>query len=157
RIWGSANSPNASGSVSTRSGTTSAADCWLRISDCPPATACTGRRGNSVDSSHIEPRQDAAAPSTAELIDPVCAMKVSHSSTHVAEFEGYQYVFCSAGCRTKFLADPAKYISGGKHSTSAQSGAPCCAHKLETAPLAPQASSHEHVAHSHEDRSHARP
>jgi Cu+-exporting ATPase len=30
---------------------------------------------------------------------------------HTAEVEGHKYYFCCAGCRTRFLADPAKYSS----------------------------------------------
>ena len=47
----------------------------------------------------------------AALRDPVCGMSVSEDSPHSAEHEGARYVFCSAGCRTKFLGDPARYVS----------------------------------------------
>ena len=43
--------------------------------------------------------------------DPVCGMSVSEDSPYSAEHEGARYVFCSAGCRTKFLGDPARYVS----------------------------------------------
>ncbi len=44
-------------------------------------------------------------------LDPVCGMRVDpHTAKHRAEHEGRQYYFCSAGCRTKFLADPARYL-----------------------------------------------
>jgi len=32
---------------------------------------------------------------------------------HVADFQGNNYYFCCAGCRTKFLADPARYAAAG--------------------------------------------
>jgi Cu+-exporting ATPase len=39
--------------------------------------------------------------------DPVCGMSVDpHSAKHRAEHNGHPFYFCSAGCRTKFLADP---------------------------------------------------
>ncbi|WP_207541031.1 heavy metal translocating P-type ATPase [Sabulicella rubraurantiaca] len=42
--------------------------------------------------------------------DPVCGMTVDPATTpHHAEHAGVAYHFCSAGCRTKFVADPAKY------------------------------------------------
>ena len=42
--------------------------------------------------------------------DPVCGMRVDpHATTHRAEHNGQPYYFCSAGCRAKFLADPAHY------------------------------------------------
>lgn len=42
--------------------------------------------------------------------DPVCGMPVTEASTHNAEHAGRPYWFCSAGCRTKFLANPHKYL-----------------------------------------------
>ncbi|WP_338467795.1 heavy metal translocating P-type ATPase [Novosphingobium sp. ZN18A2] len=46
------------------------------------------------------------------VIDPVCGMTVDpEKSPHHAEHDGTDYHFCSAGCRTKFVADPAKYLS----------------------------------------------
>ena len=39
-------------------------------------------------------------------------MKVDpHKAKHRAEHQGRPYYFCSAGCRTKFVADPEKYLS----------------------------------------------
>ena len=46
-----------------------------------------------------------------KAIDPVCGMTVDPATaTHRATYEGEDYVFCSAGCRTKFIADPDKYL-----------------------------------------------
>ncbi len=45
-----------------------------------------------------------------EMIDPVCGMKVPPDSRHQAGSGGRVYRFCSAGCRTKFIADPAAYL-----------------------------------------------
>ena len=43
--------------------------------------------------------------------DPVCGMRVDpHTAKHRADYHGRPYYFCSAGCRTKFLADPQKYL-----------------------------------------------
>jgi len=45
-------------------------------------------------------------------IDPVCGMTVDpETSPHHAEHQGKDYHFCSAGCRTKFVSDPEKYLS----------------------------------------------
>jgi xanthine dehydrogenase accessory factor len=50
------------------------------------------------------------APS--EATDPVCKMTVAVAEArHYADVEGHRYYFCCAGCRTRFLADPAKYGS----------------------------------------------
>ena len=45
----------------------------------------------------------------AVLKDPVCGMTVSDASKHVAVHDGHPVYFCSAGCKAKFVADPAKY------------------------------------------------
>ncbi|MDB5414460.1 MAG: heavy-metal transporting P-type ATPase [Rubritepida sp.] len=43
--------------------------------------------------------------------DPVCGMTVDPAKTaHHAEHAGHAYHFCSAGCRTKFIAEPGKYL-----------------------------------------------
>lgn len=47
-----------------------------------------------------------------KVIDPVCGMSVDPvTSPHHAGHDGHHYHFCSAGCRTKFVADPAKYLT----------------------------------------------
>jgi len=44
-------------------------------------------------------------------IDPVCGMTVDpHKTAHHADHLGRSYHFCSAGCRTKFLANPGAYL-----------------------------------------------
>ncbi|MFL5325972.1 MAG: heavy metal translocating P-type ATPase [Microvirga sp.] len=54
---------------------------------------------------------DAAAGTGHRVKDPVCGMSVDpHTAKHRAEHGGRPYYFCSAGCRTKFLADPARYL-----------------------------------------------
>ena len=45
----------------------------------------------------------------APLIDPVCGMIVK-TDTHRHVHEGVTFGFCSAGCKTKFAADPGKYL-----------------------------------------------
>jgi Cu+-exporting ATPase len=45
------------------------------------------------------------------VIDPVCGMTVKPDSPHHAPHAGHDHRFCSAGCRTKFLADPARYLT----------------------------------------------
>ena len=43
--------------------------------------------------------------------DPVCGMSVDPATAkHKAEHAGATYYFCSAGCRGKFVADPARYL-----------------------------------------------
>ncbi|MCW6507445.1 heavy metal translocating P-type ATPase [Lichenifustis flavocetrariae] len=67
--------------------------------------------------------------------DPVCGMVVDpDTAKHRAEREGRAYFFCSAGCRTKFLADPAKYLS----SKPADPDAPVPEGAIYTCPMHPQ-------------------
>ena len=62
----------------------------------------------------------------ARVTDPVCGMAVDpHATPHRAEYAGRTHYFCSAGCRAKFVADPAKYLDG-------RDGAP-----LRAEPVAP--------------------
>jgi Cu+-exporting ATPase len=47
--------------------------------------------------------------------DPVCGVTVDpHKTPHRLAHAGHTYYFCSAGCRTKFSADPAKYLAPSK-------------------------------------------
>ena len=50
---------------------------------------------------------------TAALKDPVCGMTVTEQSPHRAEHEGRPYYFCGARCRTRFIAEPAKFTQPG--------------------------------------------
>ena len=46
------------------------------------------------------------------LLDPVCGMTVDAAhARHLAEHAGTIYAFCSIGCRTRFVKDPATYLS----------------------------------------------
>ena len=45
------------------------------------------------------------------LKDPVCGMSVTEQSPHRCEHEGQPYYFCSAGCKTKFAAEPQRYLN----------------------------------------------
>ena len=54
---------------------------------------------------------DHATPLPAKMKDPVCGMSVDPAtSKHRFEHQGQTFHFCSAGCRSKFAADPAKYL-----------------------------------------------
>jgi len=52
------------------------------------------------------------APTDGGAIDPVCGMTVDPHNPKggKADYRGHPYYFCSAGCRTKFVADPGKYL-----------------------------------------------
>jgi P-type Cu+ transporter len=49
---------------------------------------------------------------TATAKDPVCGMSIDPASVkHKAEHAGATYYFCSGGCRDKFAAEPARYLT----------------------------------------------
>jgi Cu+-exporting ATPase len=56
--------------------------------------------------------QDSAGKDAHPVRDPVCGMTVNpHTAQHRHEHAGQIYHFCSSGCRTKFAANPGKYLS----------------------------------------------
>jgi Cu+-exporting ATPase len=80
----------------------------------------------------------AMAPSTPDAadgfdIDPVCGMKVDPKADKPsAEHAGRLYRFCCNGCRTKFLADPDKYLSPREPDPPAPAGT------IYTCPMHPE-------------------
>ena len=51
--------------------------------------------------------------SSDHVTDPVCGMTVEPDKTeHHAHPGARDYHFCSAGCKTKFVADPEHYLTG---------------------------------------------
>jgi Cu+-exporting ATPase len=51
------------------------------------------------------------------VVDPVCGMSVDpHTTPHRHSFHSHPYYFCSAGCRSKFAADPKKYLSADQRA-----------------------------------------
>ena len=56
-------------------------------------------------------RKTKSSTTTPAMKDPVCGMRVDPAKTvHHADYNGAAYYFCSAGCRSKFVADPSKYL-----------------------------------------------
>jgi P-type Cu+ transporter len=69
--------------------------------------------------------------------DPVCGMTVERTEArHRAEHAGHTYVFCSAGCREKFAAAPARYL--GVSVSEPTSALPEGCETLWTCPMHPQ-------------------
>jgi len=63
------------------------------------------------DHAHGHAQAAALAP-VGVVTDPVCGMTVDpHAAKHTASHAGRPYYFCSAGCRAKFMASPAKYLA----------------------------------------------
>ncbi len=75
----------------------------------------------------------APAASADQAIDPVCGMSVDpHTAKHRAEYQGKPYYFCSAGCRTKFVADPKQYLGDKPAAAPAPEGT------IYTCPMHPE-------------------
>jgi P-type Cu+ transporter len=67
-------------------------------------------------------------------IDPVCGMTVDTATAkHISEYHHQNYYFCSAGCKTKFQANPAKYLDGSEKVAE-----PVTAGTIYTCPMHPQ-------------------
>ncbi|MBC7504207.1 MAG: heavy metal translocating P-type ATPase [Sandarakinorhabdus sp.] len=87
-----------------------------------------------VKHSHAEMPQGGSDAAKTER-DPVCGMMVDpHTTAHRAEHDGHPYYFCSNGCRTKFIADPAKYLT----TAELQSHEPEPEGTIYTCPMHPQ-------------------
>ena len=71
----------------------------------------------SIMAQIVETRRGATQPESVpvqEAVDPVCGMSVAVAGArHSAEVLGTTYYFCCAGCRSKFLAEPARYLGAG--------------------------------------------
>jgi xanthine dehydrogenase accessory factor len=51
------------------------------------------------------------------LVDPVCGMTVDAArARHLAEHDGMVYAFCSIGCRTRFIREPATYLNATEYA-----------------------------------------
>ena len=90
-------------------------------SDAFPYIEAGGLRIISMIHRRAQRWQSSRRPTGA--IDPVCGMTVDpHKTPHRHTHQGRPYYFCSAGCRTKFAADPAKYLSPHAHDAGAGAG-----------------------------------
>jgi Cu+-exporting ATPase len=65
---------------------------------------------------HSHPVRLSAEPHSTELTDPVCGMAVKKTSFHKVEFQGRLYSFCSAHCRSKFIDNPQRYLTGSERA-----------------------------------------
>ncbi|MBW6399311.1 heavy metal translocating P-type ATPase [Roseomonas sp. HJA6] len=86
---------------------------------------------------HADHVRGAATPHDpgATVKDPVCGMEVDPAATpHHAEHDGISYHFCSAGCRSKFMADPAHYV----HPKPVLRAEPAAPGTIYTCPMHPQ-------------------
>lgn len=72
--------------------------------------------------------------SEGSAIDPVCGMTVEiKTAKHIAEHNSHNYYFCGAGCKTKFIANPSRYLEA-----SAKEVEPVIEGAIYTCPMHPQ-------------------
>jgi Cu+-exporting ATPase len=87
-------------------------------------------------SDHENMKFEIVAPAlgAGQALDPVCGMKVElATAVHKHSHHGEDYYFCSAGCKTKFQANPTKYLNAvAKIPESVEPGA------IYTCPMHPE-------------------
>jgi Cu+-exporting ATPase len=95
----------------------------------PAKAGCCGGGHDHTHHGHVAQPADSGAKAR----DPVCGMTVDPAtSKHRFDYHGATYHFCSAGCRTKFAADPQAYLDKSKPKAAAPEGA------IYTCPMHPQ-------------------
>lgn len=68
------------------------------------------------------------------VTDPVCGMTVDpHTTPHRATHQGHPYYFCASSCRTKFMADPARYLDPAQRAAE-----PVAEGAIYTCPMHPE-------------------
>jgi Cu+-exporting ATPase len=107
---------------------------WRRLMDTArqvPAGEAKGCGGDHTGHGHHD--RDDRAQDRPGVRDPVCGMIVDPAtSNHRLEHNGESLHFCSARCRGKFAADPAKYLDKQKLQAEAPAGT------IYTCPMHPQ-------------------
>ena len=105
--------------------------------DMPTYSARGSHAGHQHGGERDHDHQEHSAPGSADeaLKDPVCGMTVTTESPHKAEHVGRPYWFCSAGCQTKFLTEPQKYLAP---VPSPAAPAPAAAGTVFTCPMHPE-------------------
>jgi len=87
--------------------------------------SCGGGHGHSGHDHHTDGK--------ANVRVPVCGMSVDPAtSRHRFDYRGETFHFCSAGCRTKFAADPKEYLDNSQPKAAVPEGT------IYTCPMHPQ-------------------
>jgi Cu+-exporting ATPase len=99
--------------------------------------SCCG--GPGVHAGHDHHHSHHHAPQDKQgVLDPVCGMTVNpETSKHRFEYHSQTFHFCSAGCRTKFAADPARYLDKGRRDAD-EANAPVPEGTVYTCPMHPE-------------------
>ena len=83
----------------------------------PATSSCCGGHGDHA--AHADQHAHNHGAPAEKARDPVCGMMVDPAtSKHRLAHRGETFYFCSAGCHTKFEADPAKYLDDIKALTA---------------------------------------
>ena len=78
---------------------------------------------NAHEYAHCHAHAGHGEKAAAQVIDPVCGMRVAATSPRHSDHKGKRYWFCSDGCRSKFQADPDKYPEKAEPSHAAHAHA----------------------------------
>jgi Cu+-exporting ATPase len=105
-----------------------------------PAVPARGKMDKVTNSAHSHAHNHdhahshGASAADTSAIDPVCGMTVDpHKTPHRHAYRDRTYYFCGNGCRTKFAADPEKYLD--KKAAAAPAAPPGT---IYTCPMHPQ-------------------
>ena len=107
----------------------------MEMSKTDHANGGAGKAGGQPDHGHHhQPDHHVDPAKTAR--DPVCGMSVDPlTSRHRFAHDGTTYHFCGSGCRTRFEADPSKYLDKPKAETAE---APVPEGTIFTCPMHPE-------------------
>src|ERR1700687_282740 len=84
-------------------------------------SACCGGHDHAGHDNHAASSHK--PDDTVRVLDPVCGMTVDPAtSKHRFDYRGETFHFCSAGCRTKFAADPQGYLENRKPKAAVAEG-----------------------------------
>jgi Cu+-exporting ATPase len=104
----------------------------MPVAEAPKPRCCGGGSHDHAGHRHSGQGHGGDSDGSAKLRDPVCGMTVDPgTSKHRWDFQGQTYHFCSAGCRTRFAADPRKYLDKTVPQTSPEG-------TMYTCPMHPQ-------------------
>ncbi|WP_108462817.1 heavy metal translocating P-type ATPase [Devosia naphthalenivorans] len=85
---------------------------------------------------HRDGSGDTSVDDVKEVRDPVCGMSVDPATAkNTATYEGSTYYFCSEGCRSKFMDDPAKYTEPHAAKSQAETKTSATAGTIWTCPM----------------------
>jgi P-type Cu+ transporter len=130
------NEPGAKGITLGRRGQTPPARdpvCGMNVDPIHPLGGSHEHRGKTYSFCNprcrerfvAEPDRFLAAGATAEGTDPVCGMRVDPAgAAGMKEHAGRTWLFCSAGCREAFAADPDRYAAGSHQKATSTIEAP---------------------------------